>query len=349
MHNVQIDKKPFFCEQFAKSKVLDLKSNWVASDLPRKDPLDLCMTDVAGPFNMDINGQRFLFTMRDHASMYTFCAAMMSRRKVTDKIMEWVLLHLKNACKKTLTYLCCNNAAKYIGNLKERPAKGGTTLATVLPYHPQQNGKAERYNRTVGDMARRMLHAARLPKIYWSYAYLTAAYIDNRLPNKQVLTSPLEALYKIPTLPNTPYPFGAQAIVTLPKGNRDKLDEQGVKCHLLGYPKAGAGWIFCSSKLKRMIQNTSTIFPDFQELEVKRELRKNNIGFIVNQVKLALGGEQTAELAAEEMKAIAGIPTGPEHKLPKNIKVALLGPNGGEWKDAARYELNKFKDPKFWD
>jgi hypothetical protein len=268
---------------------------------------------------------------------------MTSRSKVPDKIMEWVL-HLKNTCKKTPTYLRCDNAAKYIGNLKERLAKVG-----VSPYHPQQNSKLERYNRTVGNMARRMLHASQLPKIYWSCAYLTAAYIHNQLPNKQVSTSLLEALYKIPALPNTLYPFGAQAIVTLPKGNRDKLDKQGVKCHLLGYPKAGVGWMFHSPKLKRMIQNTSAIFFNFQELEVKREIRKNSIGFIVNRIKLVLGGEPRAELAAEEMNAIAGLPTGPEHNLPKNIKVGLLGPNGGEWKDTARYELDKFKDLEFWE
>jgi hypothetical protein len=306
------------------------------------------MTDVAGPFNMDINGCRFLLTMRDHASTYTFCAVMASRSEVPDKIMEWVL-HLKNACKKTPTYMRCNNAAEYIGNLKERLAKVGTTLATVSPYHPQQNGEAERYNRTVGDMARTMLHAARLPKIYWSYAYLTAAYIHNRIPNKRVPTSPLEALYKIPALPDTLYPFGARAIVTLPKGDRDKLDERGVECHLLGYPKAGAGWLFYSSKLKRIIQNTSAIFPDFQELEVKRELRKNDIGFIVNQIKLVLGGEPTAELAAAEMKEIARLPTGPEHNMPKNIKIALAGPDAGEWRNAARYELDKFANLEVWE
>jgi hypothetical protein len=68
---VRLDNKSFFCEQCAKSKALDLKSNGVASNLPRKNPRDLCMTDIAGPFNMDINGCRFLLTMRDHASTYT--------------------------------------------------------------------------------------------------------------------------------------------------------------------------------------------------------------------------------------------------------------------------------------
>ncbi|PLW37830.1 hypothetical protein PCANC_21685 [Puccinia coronata f. sp. avenae] len=474
--------------------------------------------------------------MRDHASTYTFCAVMASQSEVPNKIMEWVL-HLKNACKKTLTYLHCNNAAEYIGNLKERLAKVGTTLATVSPYHPQQNGKAERCNRMVGNMARTMLHAARLPIIYWSYAYLTAAYIHNRLPNKCVSTSPLEALYKIPASPNTLYPFGARAIVTLPQGNWDKLDERGVEFYLLGYPKAGAGWMFYSSKLKQMIQNNLAIFPNLQELKVKRKLRKNDVGFIVNQIKLVLGGgldsgtpkgrvqtparppphaarcphaykwredgrlgvrprrtgvlamhacpegvqalhalrtgvhgrhacparltvlngtlirvlngtliraprgsrkplnlrglrepgwtgmpavhacpegvqglhacpagphakpavltpfvgvrhagvctpvwegvqpphafflgvrggvrtpfgraaikphwgEPTADLAAEELKAIAGLPSGPEHNLPKNIKQVLAGPDGTGWKDAARYKLNKFQALEVWE
>jgi hypothetical protein len=46
-------------------------------------------------------------------------------------------------------------------------------------------------------MARTMLHLAKLPRIYWSFAYKTAAYIHNRIPNKRVATSPLEVLYKI--------------------------------------------------------------------------------------------------------------------------------------------------------
>jgi hypothetical protein len=194
-----------------------------------------------------------------------------------------------------------------------------------------------------------MLHTARLPKIYWIYAYMTAAYIHNRLPNKRMSTSPLKVLYKIPALPITRYPFGARAIITLHKGNHNKLDECGVKCYLLGYPKAGAGWMFYSPKLKRMMQNTLAIFPDFQKLKVKRELRKNDVGFLVNQIKLVLGGEPTAELAAEELKAIVGLPGGPEHNLPKNIKQALAGPDGREWSDAARYELDKFHNLDVWE
>jgi hypothetical protein len=84
MPEIRLDNKSFFCKQCARSKTLDLKSNGVASDLPRKNPLNRCMTDVAGTFNMDINGCRFLITMRDHASTYTFCDVMAGRSKVPD-------------------------------------------------------------------------------------------------------------------------------------------------------------------------------------------------------------------------------------------------------------------------
>jgi hypothetical protein len=107
--------------------------------------------------------------------------------------------------------------------------------------------------------------------------------------------------------------------------------------------------MFYSSKLRRMIQNTLAIFPNFQELKVKQELRKNDVGFLVNQIKLVLGGEPTAELAAAELKAIEGLPSGPEHNLPMNIKQALAGPDGTGWSDAAQYELNKFHNLDVWE
>jgi hypothetical protein len=122
-----------------------------------------------------------------------------------------------------------------------------------------------------------------------------------------------------------------------------------VECYLLGSPKAGTGWLFDLQNLKQIIQSTSAIFPDFQALKVKQELHKNVIGFIMNQIKLVLGGEPTAELAAEELKAVAGLPNGPVHNLPRNIKLALAGPSGSAWEDAARYELNKFQDLNVWE
>ena len=48
---------------------------------------------------------------------------------------------------------------------------------------PQQNGVAERMNRTLNERARSMRLHARLPKTFWADAVSTATYLINRGPS----------------------------------------------------------------------------------------------------------------------------------------------------------------------
>jgi hypothetical protein len=266
--------KPFFCERCAKSKATRLRSNGVESQLPRDKPLDMCVTDVLGPFDKDINGHAYIITLRDHASTYTFCASIPTRDHIPNTLLKWIK-HLKTACGKDPSYLRCDNAAEYVNTFRGQLAELGTTLAPVSPYHPDDNGEAERANRTLGDMARTMLNDSRLPKYFWSYAYNTAAYLHNRIPNSRVDTSPLQKLYKRVPSPNSVYSFGARAIVHVPKEQRQgKLGERAQDCYLLGYPEAGAGWWFWSTTKQRMIHSTLAVFPEFQALQVKKKVLK---------------------------------------------------------------------------
>jgi transposase InsO family protein len=53
-------------------------------------------------------------------------------------------------------------------------------------YTPQENGVAERMNRTIVEMARAMLQDAGLPNSYWGDAVLYSAYILNRVPTRAI-------------------------------------------------------------------------------------------------------------------------------------------------------------------
>nr|GFC94102.1 putative ribonuclease H-like domain-containing protein [Tanacetum cinerariifolium] len=58
---------------------------------------------------------------------------------------------------------------------------------------PQQNGVAERRNRTLIEAARTMLADAKLPVTFWAEAINTACYVQNRvLVNKSQNTTPYE-------------------------------------------------------------------------------------------------------------------------------------------------------------
>ena len=51
------------------------------------------------------------------------------------------------------------------------------------PYSPQQNGVAERKNRTILDMVRSMLKSKNMPKEFWAEAVQCAVYVQNRCPH----------------------------------------------------------------------------------------------------------------------------------------------------------------------
>ena len=61
-----------------------------------------------------------------------------------------------------------------------------------MPGSPDQNGVAERRNRTLVDMVRSMLSNSNLPQFLWTDALKTAVYILNRVPTKAVPKTPFE-------------------------------------------------------------------------------------------------------------------------------------------------------------
>ena len=60
------------------------------------------------------------------------------------------------------------------------------------PGEPQQNGVAERRNRTLMNMVRSMISYSTLPLSLWMEALKTAIHILNRVPRKSVPKTPYE-------------------------------------------------------------------------------------------------------------------------------------------------------------
>ena len=68
----------------------------------------------------------------------------------------------------------------------------GIVSQHTMPGSQDQNGVAERRNRTIVDMVQSMLSNSNLPKFLWTDALKTAMYIINRVPTKVVPKTPFE-------------------------------------------------------------------------------------------------------------------------------------------------------------
>ena len=66
----------------------------------------------------------------------------------------------------------------------------GVVHHTTRPYTPEQNGVAERYNRTVMESARCMLYAKSVPLYLWTEAVHHANYVLNRTLMKGNIVTP---------------------------------------------------------------------------------------------------------------------------------------------------------------
>ena len=105
-------------------------------------------------------------------------------------------------------------------------------------YTPQQNGVAERKNRSLIDATRAMLEEKSMPKFYWAEAVRTTVYIQNRIGDK-VSAHELYFGHK-PNLRHLKI-FGSIAYVHVPEEKQRKLDAKSENCILVGYAQEQKG------------------------------------------------------------------------------------------------------------
>nr|GFA53961.1 zinc finger, CCHC-type [Tanacetum cinerariifolium] len=105
----------------------------------------------------------------------------------------------------------------------------------MAPYTPQQNGVAERKNKTLKEMVNSMLSYSGLSEGFWGEDMLTACYILNRTPNKNSKQTPYEIWTK--NVPNLTYLriWGCRAVVRLTEPKMKNLGEKGIDCIFIGY------------------------------------------------------------------------------------------------------------------
>ena len=107
-----------------------------------------------------------------------------SKDQVFDCFLQWKAL-VENQSKRKLKTFRSDNGGEYTSNKFETYLKNeGIRHEKTVPKTPEQNGVAERLNRTLVESARSMLLDAALSKHYWAEAISTAAYLRNRCPTR---------------------------------------------------------------------------------------------------------------------------------------------------------------------
>ena len=159
-------------------------------------------------------------------------------------------MEVESKCK--IRSLRSDRGGEYMSNsFQDLLDSRGIKHQKVAPYSSEQNGKAERLNRTLVEKARCMLHESGAPMSLWAEAMLTACYLHNISPTRGQDCTPYELWHGVkPDLAGLRV-FGAPAYKHIPKQLRRKLDSKTEKGIFVGYePGAKAYRLFINGSIK---------------------------------------------------------------------------------------------------
>jgi hypothetical protein len=149
------------------------------------------------------------------------------------------LLFLKKQCGSKVIAVRSDRGGEYVNKTFQAFfASKGVPHQRTAPYTPQQNGAAERLNRTLMEKARPMLVESGLPLKLWIEAVATANYLRNRSPVAGSKKTPFETFFRRRSDVKHLRTFGATAYALKPDKDVRKLDAKGVKGILVGYEGA---------------------------------------------------------------------------------------------------------------
>ena len=112
--------------------------------------------------------------------------------------------------------------------------KNGIFHQKSTVYTPQQNGIAERKNRTLLNAARSMLKTSGMTSRFWEEAVATACYLQNRTPHQGIEGQvPYTMWYGYPPEISHLQVFGATAFAYIQPAKRTKLQDRCIKGKLM--------------------------------------------------------------------------------------------------------------------
>lgn len=174
------------CEPCIRGKMNSM--SFRTSDSHSAEPLALFHTDLNGPMPIPTpDGLPYEVVLFDDNSKYKAVVAVKKKGAPSDVVMD-VMNRWKTQLGTKAKVIRQDGGKEYTGKSCEKwRSEKGIVIHVTTRYTPEQNGVAECDNRTLSDLANRIL-----ARKWWGEAAQAMTYVTNRTPNLGETATPYE-------------------------------------------------------------------------------------------------------------------------------------------------------------
>ncbi|GJX42004.1 putative ribonuclease H-like domain-containing protein [Tanacetum coccineum] len=145
-------------------------------------PLHMLHMDLFGPtFVKSLMKKMYCLVVTDDYSRFSW-VFFLATKDETSGILKSFITGVENLIDQRVKVIRCDNGTEFKNKeMNQFCERKGIKREFSVARTPQQNGVAERKNRTLIEAARTMLADSKLPTTFWAEAVNTACYVQNRV------------------------------------------------------------------------------------------------------------------------------------------------------------------------
>ncbi|KAK1424128.1 hypothetical protein QVD17_19443 [Tagetes erecta] len=228
------------------------------------EPLELLHTNLFGPISVkSIAKKSYCLVVTDDYSRYTWVRFMAYKSETAEELMK-LIPQIEVLGKRKVQAIRSDNGTEFRNHIfNSFCEQRGILRQFSAARTPQQNGVAERKNRTLVEAARTMLIESKLPIIFWAEAVNCAAYVLNRvLIVKEKMKTSYQLFRGIKPLIDFLRPFGCSCTLLNTQDQKTKFGAVSDECFFVGYSNTQKAYRVYN-KQTRIVQES--YYVDWQE------------------------------------------------------------------------------------
>ncbi|KAI3802038.1 hypothetical protein L1987_30161 [Smallanthus sonchifolius] len=209
--------------------------------------------DLFGPVSvMSLGRKSYCLVVTDDFSRFTW-VFFLAKKDETPEILKTYLLQIENLFSLSVKTIRSDHGTEFKNaTLDSFCESKGISRQFSAPRTPQQNGVAERRNRTLIEAARTMIVDSKLPVTFLAEAVNTACFVQNRvLITKSCNKTPYEIMYKRKPVIDFFRKFGCVCTMLNTSEQLNKFEAKADECYFVGYSNQRAFRVY--HKQKRIV------------------------------------------------------------------------------------------------